>query len=400
MFIAPASIPINGAEAIVNVKLLKLLVSEGYLIDLISKKAAWEQYPLMQEEDLRHSLSSVTVLDGDNKIGFRTLWLHFRAWLRFGVLFKGIHWAFLASETAKSLLKTNSCMCVMTKNRPSEVVGYWLKRRYNIPWIATWNDPYPLERYPFPYGKGPQAKLWLLKRPLISQMGKADAHVFPSARLRDYMQSYLHADMSRMFVIPHIVDHSECRQKNDDGILRVCYLGCLDGPRQPWTMLDAIQTFRNSNEDAHFKVDFIGKVPDGMEDAVRARHIDDIVSICPPVSYAESTELLQRYDVALIIEAPCPEGVFLPSKVSDAMAAGMSIFAVSPAVGVLHDLYEDGKIQYFSDVTQVGSIVGAMQLMYSDYIAGRLKASGIPTEYEPVSVGTQYDKIIEMIGQV
>ena len=29
LFVAPASIPVNGAEAIVNVKLLKLLVSKG-----------------------------------------------------------------------------------------------------------------------------------------------------------------------------------------------------------------------------------------------------------------------------------------------------------------------------------------------------------------------------------
>lgn len=38
LMIAPASIPVTGAEAICNVKLLKVLSENGYKIDLISKK--------------------------------------------------------------------------------------------------------------------------------------------------------------------------------------------------------------------------------------------------------------------------------------------------------------------------------------------------------------------------
>ena len=38
LFIAPASFPANSAEAIVNLKQLKLLCDNGYKIDVISKK--------------------------------------------------------------------------------------------------------------------------------------------------------------------------------------------------------------------------------------------------------------------------------------------------------------------------------------------------------------------------
>ena len=159
LFIAPASIPVFAAEAIVNFKLLKLLVSKGYKIDVISKKAKWERYPMMFEEELQQKLSSVTIIEVSNKINLSSLWFHLRAWLRFGVMFKGIHWAFLASQKAKLLLMENNYSCVMTKNTPSEIVGRWIKRHYGTTWLATWNDPYPLERFPEPYGKGPNAKL-------------------------------------------------------------------------------------------------------------------------------------------------------------------------------------------------------------------------------------------------
>ena len=48
---------------------------------------------------------------------------------------------------------------MITKNYPSELLGYYLKKKYNIKWVATWNDPFPHEKYPHPYGNGPMAKL-------------------------------------------------------------------------------------------------------------------------------------------------------------------------------------------------------------------------------------------------
>lgn len=398
LFLAPASIPVNGAEAIVNVKLLKLLVSKGYYIDVISKKAKWEHYPLMQEEELVELLSSVTIIEVDNKVGLKTIWLHLRAWIRFKVLFKGVHWAFLASKKVKDLMLINSYLCVITKNYPSELVGCWIKRKYGLKWIATWNDPYPHERFPWPYGGGSQAQLPLLKRPILKQMSKyPDSHIFPSERLRNYMQTYLHADIKKLFVIPHIVESIENRtlECSDDGILKICYIGCLDGPRQPWTILDAIEILCKSHTDISFKVDFIGTTPEVTNQVIREKKLQDVVRIFKPVSYNESLMLLGKYNIALIIEAPCSEGVFLPSKVSDAMAVGIPIFAVSPAKGVLHDLFDRKFIQYFSDITKPESIYGELVRLINDYSNGSISRPAIPKEFTPEYVAMQYELIIK-----
>lgn len=400
LFFAPASIPVNGAEAIVNVKLLKLLISKGYVIDVISKKAKWEHYPIIQEEKLQESLASLTVIELDNKLSIKTLWLHLRAYLRFGVFFKGVHWAFMASKKAEVLIRKNTYQCIITKNYPSELVGYWVQRRFGIPWIATWNDPYPHERFPEPYGRGPKAQLPFLKRSIIKQMRSADAHVYPSSRLRDYMQSYMNCDIAKTFIIPHIVEPLMKSTESQEGVLKVCYIGSLDGPRQPWTTIDALDIINQKHKDLKLKVDFIGTTPHETNETIKAKHLEKIISVYPPVSYIDSLELLKRYDVALIIEAPCKEGVFLPSKVSDAMAAGLSIFAISPAVGVLNDLYNCGNINYFSDVTKVESIVEGFEKLISDYASsGKLDSPVVPGEYEPESVGIQYDSIIKLIAR-
>jgi hypothetical protein len=76
--------------------------------------------------------------------------------------------------------------------------------------------------------------------------------------------------------------------------------------------------------------------------------------------------VLKEYDVALIIEAACEEGIFLPTKVSDFMMAGMRMLAICPLTGVQHDLYEQGYISYFGDVTDVESIKKALLKIVDD----------------------------------
>jgi glycosyltransferase involved in cell wall biosynthesis len=57
--------------------------------------------------------------------------------------------------------------------------------------------------------------------------------------------------------------------------------------------------------------------------------------------YLDTMSRLAQSDVLLVIEAPCEEGVFLPSKVADYACLGKPILAVSPPIGTLNDLLSD-----------------------------------------------------------
>ena len=81
---------------------------------------------------------------------------------------------------------------------------------------------------------------------------------------------------------------------------------------------------------------------------------------------------MKQYDLCLLLEAPCEEGIFLPSKISDYMQNRKTIWAISPASGVLHDMYVDGKIDYFSDVKSVEDISSTLYNIYTDYQSERL----------------------------
>ena len=389
LFIAPASFPANSAEAIVNLKQLKLLCDNGYKIDVISKKMKWAQYPEEQYEQTLINLSSLHILEIDNKVSIQTVWTHLLTYLSFGIVYKGAHWAYLGLTVCKQLIAKKKYDYVITKNYPSELLGYYLKKKYNIKWVATWNDPFPHEKYPHPYGNGPMAKLSYSKRRLLKVMAKyADIHMFPSERLRDYMLQYLAVDMKKTRIAPHIVlDETHTPNISSKNILRIVHTGNLHSPRDPNLFLEGLMLFLEKVPEARIEFTFIGVMDDGFEENVKNKYLTKYVVILDPVSYDESLEIIKNYDIAMIIEAPCYEGIFLPTKVSDYMQCHKHIFSISPKDGVLHDLYSEDIVKYYADCTNVTSILNAIEQMYFDFINGDIEINmAVKSEYRGCSI--------------
>ena len=393
LVIAPASIPITGAEAICNVKLLRVLSENGYKIDLISKRMKYTHYPETNLAELGLNLNSVNTIEVDNKISLKVIWQHLCCLFIFGTVFKGAHWAYCVLKVAKELCKKNQYDAIITKNSPSELLGYYFKKKNGIKWIATWNDPYPTKKYPKPYGNGVNAKLFILERPLLKKMEEADYHIFPNQRIRDYMSNYINIPAEKTRIIPHVViprEHIDTPHEN----LKIVHLGNVLPPRDATPFLRALSEFIKNKQDAKIEIAFIGQTPQSIKDYIKTTHLEKYVKVVPPVKYEESQEILENYDIQLIVEAPCEEGIFLPTKVSDSMQLGKPIFTISPSVGVLNDLYKKGHISYFSSVKDEKDILATLEQVYNDFTNGKLKTFSLEKSYSPQTIFQQYDEII------
>ncbi len=393
LVIAPASIPITGAEAICNVKLLRVLSENGYKIDLISKRMKYTHYPETNLAELGLNLNSVNTIEVDNKISLKVIWQHLCCLFIFGTVFKGAHWAYCVLKVAKELCKKNQYDAIITKNSPSELLGYYFKKKNGIKWIATWNDPYPTKKYPKPYGNGVNTKLFILERPLLKKMEEADYHIFPNQRIRDYMSNYINIPAEKTRIIPHVViprEHIDTPHEN----LKIVHLGNVLPPRDATPFLRALSEFIKNKQDAKIEIAFIGQTPQSIKDYIKTTHLEKYVKVFPPVKYEESQEILETYDIQLIVEAPCEEGIFLPTKVSDSMQLGKPIFTISPSVGVLNDLYKKGHISYFSSVKDEKDILATLEQVYNDFTNGKLKTFSLEKSYSPQTIFQQYDEII------
>lgn len=393
LMIAPASYPVFGAEAIVNIKLLKALTNNtGFEIDLISKKSKWSDYPSDNISELGVKVNSINIIEVDNNISLKTIILHLKSLFFFKSVFRGCHWAIESLNIIKKLVSIRNYEYVLTKNAPSFLLGNYLKQKFGIKWIATWNDPYPTIKYPFPYGKGRDAKMGLLDNLQLKVMKNADMHIFPNDRLRRFMLSYMNIPLERTIVIPHVVNNNEnhLSTPNKNQTLRFIHSGNILPPRSPKTLIEAIDQIEEKIL-SDIRISIIGVTR--RCDFENSGNIEKAFELLPPVSYSESLKILKDYNIAIIIESPCDEGIFLPTKVSDFLQAGIPIWAISPRTGVLNDLYRNGNIPYFSDVEDIESIKKTLEKIYTDFKSNSICQNKIPPAFTEEAIIAQYNSL-------
>lgn len=395
LVIAPSSYPVNGAEAIVNIKLLRALTKCGkFEIDLVSKKHKWGNYKSKELSELGINLRSLNVVEVDNKINIRTIWQNLLCFFKFGVVYKGCHWAVSALPVVKKLLKENNYDYILTKDSPSLLLGSYFKRKENIKWVATWNDPYPTNFYPYPYGNGWAFKGTWADRKQIGLMRKyVDIHIFPSKRILDYMMKYLKLDINKTMVSPHVALSNELKPLLcDESKLRIIHSGNLKKPRDPRTFLCALSRLVHSYPETAIEVTILGVFDADTTYYIKELGLSDYIQIRQSISYDESLEELSNHHVALIIEANCEEGIFMPTKVSDFMQCGKPIFAISPSKGVLNDLYNGHCISYFASVDDETAIFRELERLYQDFLTNKEfpLSTNIPHIYTEDYIVQQY----------
>lgn len=391
LVIAPASYPVAGAEAIVNIKLLRSLTESGkFEIDLVSKKYTSINYPSGKLESYGVKLNTIHIGCVDNKVNFKTLFQHVACFFTLGICFKGCHWAYSVRGVVKKLIRKNKYDYVLTKGELAIPIGNYARKK-GVKWVATWNDPCPSSMYPAPYGRGLEYNGSIFDRALIRMMRNADIHIFPNVRLANYMQPIIKALKSQIAIIPHVVLQGS-RQVIKEDRLRLIHSGNLYPPRSPRTFMEAIGKFVNKYDKPKFKFCILGNLSKNDQLLLSEYNLNDYVEYLKPVEYSQSLALLNNFDVSVIIEADCEEGIYLPTKVADFMQMQIPIFSVSPSEGVLHDLYNEGNIPYFANVKDVDGITQTLDAIYNDFLCGNIKSNIVPKEYLPDNVIDTYYK--------
>lgn len=370
LFIANSCLPVTGPENICNARQLAVLSQSGqFKIDLVTRHDNTTYYPQDDIDKYGIKLNSLHFVDVDNKINIKTIWQHFRAWMKFGVVEAGYHWAYSALPLCERLVKENKYDYIISKNASSYILAYFLKHKYSIKWIASWNDPFPTFLWIEPYGHGNSPKNVRKCGRIVKIMKGADEYVYPNTRLARYVNSYVQADECNIHIVPHVmVSEPQVPRKRESGPIRLIHPGQCNAPRYARPLLQALKELlldKKITKD-ELTITFMGKTNVDEKLMMEEEPLKGVVNMRNSVAYHESMKILAEYDIALIIEAACDEGIFLPTKVSDFMMAGKRMFAICPRIGVQNDLFKQGFISYFGDVTDVQSIKNALLKIVED----------------------------------
>lgn len=246
----------------------------------------------------------------------------------------------------------------------SHLAALEVLKKVELPWCAYFSDPWPHHLYPEPYRftVGPLSRR-RLELSLDAMLRRADSLVFPSDRLRDWMLSgRRERHRSKAFVAPHLGEEG-APSPTSNGHLHIRHAGFLMKERRIEPLLAALERLRPEVRN-DLRVEFAGRY------AVQPK-VSEIVSFEPSMPPDAVRAWMAGADVALLVEAALAEGIFFPSKLSDYLAGGRPILALSPRRGVTADLLASGGGLLVEPEDEAG-IAAALERLHGLWREGRL----------------------------
>lgn len=387
LYIAPHCYPIRSSESICNSKVAYSLAKAGFKVDVYTC-ADKSTYPIDREINtlLKDSDNlTITTATGNvmtrntNKITLvKLLFRYLIIYLKTGYYYNGIEYSYNIVRSIKKKIKKQGGVnydVMITRGFYTEYVGIYIAKRYNIKWIANWNDPYPLEKFPEPYGKGYGAKLSIFSKKVVNNIEKyANIYTYPCERLRDYMfNCFMNITKEQTLVIHHMA-HSCIYYSGvtkSQNRLRLVHSGSVSRPRNPEKFLQAL-SIAIKQIGSNIECVFLGGYDSNIKQLVDIYDLNDNITFLPSMSYSESLKYLSSANISLIIEAICEEGIYLPTKFVDAIQCHTPVLCVSPQHGTLHDYVDRYNVGYFCDNENVENIAFTIARIFRDFKQNKL----------------------------
>lgn len=396
LFIAQQAFPVRSSECICNSKVAYSLAEAGFKVDVFTYTNK-STYPSDNKVDrILKSSPNLTVYEIEDKNhdyflspskslhkNIVSLWHLIKMGVKVGYFYNGMANAydiFTAVKAYVDKLESFPYDLVMTRAYDCEMAAIYLKEKYEVKWIANWNDPYPTCRFPEPYGRGPKTKLRFGFGKIYKKVKElVDYHTFPSERLRNYMLESFddrRITVDNTAVIPHMA-HSILMVKNRrerDCCLRIVSCGSVNSPRNPKLFVMALSKLIKDLQltPKDIRCFFVGKFDDKLSTIVSEHEVEQFVSFEGSKQYADCLDFISSCDLSLIIEAQCVEGIYLPTKFVDAVQCGVPVFCVSPNPGTLKDMVETYANGYCADNTSFDSILSCLKQAITDFRNGNL----------------------------
>lgn len=278
-----------------------------------------------------------------------------------------------------------------------------IKRKFPaVTWIAQFSDPWagnPLEHNRF-------AQLWAQKME-PQTLEAADYVVYNSDTSRALMmQQNPGAKPHKTAIIPHPFDASlyPARGKNRASKITLRHVGTLFENRTPEPLFVALAALfaRKPELRTVVQVELIGTIDRRMllTPAALALPAGVIVTL-PGVPYTASLEAIYDADILLLIEANVTNHLFMPSKLSDYLGAGVPILAIIPE-GPARDTLMQIESQWVVSPADIDGISRALETVIAavqhrdssvHWGDGDVRAA-----FSLEQVGKEYSNLIEKVN--
>ena len=312
-------------------------------------------------------------------------------------------WYFPASRAVKNIFKEQNFNLLFSWSSyiVSHIVGLYVKKNTNLPWIAYFSDPWTDN----PYKKfNKLAKIINLKieKKVVEN---ADKLIFNSAGVRDLMmQKYTKKYLSKTVILPHYFDpclYPKIKNKKNTKCI-FTHTGNFYGLRTPVPLFLAIKKLIEEKSDYVKNIEFIfiGAMPMEHKKIIKKLGIENIVKTINIVSYLKSLEYMKKSDYLLIIDAPSKKpSVFQPAKTIDYLGAKKPILAITTKTGQTAERILSLQVGEIADIENIENIKNKIIKMYKNWQNNDNKYIINNSKIEPYNVKNVSKQLIEIFNQ-
>ena len=264
--------------------------------------------------------------------------------------------------------------------------------KWHSKWYAYVHDPYPQQLYPRPYNYVPEG--YKKKRYFFREMTQVAKHmVFPSALLKEWMQSYFIDIEGKELIIPHQI--AEIPSANTElpayfkaSNFTILHAGNLLDLRNPEPLVTAFKNFCALYPEAkdESSLIFIGKT--SIFDDYLQSEIRENPSISKSEDYVPFDQVYrmqQETTINVILEATSEISPFLPGKFAHCVVANKPILLIGPYYSESKRLLGD-TYPYAYEFKQIDELTQTISTLYKEWKQGNTPRLDRPDLYEYLSV--------------
>jgi len=263
-------------------------------------------------------------------------------------------WNKYALKKAAELIREFKIETVVTTSPPhsTQLIGFKLKQKFNIRWIADLRDPWT-DIYYYTQFKHTALALRIDKNYEQKVVEKADVLITVSEDVKRIFADKSNLPIAaKTTVIPNGFDEEDFSISNIPTEIKriITYTGTISEAYDVDSFLEAINSL-----DDHLKsqllIRFVGKVPPSVENKFRLTGLE--IELVGYVDHIKSIEYLFRSDLLLLVipKVKNNQGI-LTGKFFEYLASQKPILAIGPTDGDLARIIEEtkcGKLFDYSD---------------------------------------------------
>jgi glycosyltransferase involved in cell wall biosynthesis len=389
--------PLGGAGVQRSLKFARYLPESGWEPRVLTAdpRGYWIRDPTLLEElpeavRVQRVASPLPVAGGRKGRRGSVHWIRALRWLSGWFLLPDAYlpWSLRALAAASRWLRRDLPDVLWTTSSPdsAHLVGWHLSRRWRIPWVADFRDPW-VERLSFhPPTRWHRAIQYRLEEGVVR---RAVAVVLTSQAARDrFAERYPWAG-EKLHVITNGYDEEDFAGFQWDlprDRFRILHLGQLNPERSLEPLLGPLRALLEAEPEARGRVELLCVGPHyaSHEREVRRHGLQDVVRFEDPRPHREAVRLLGTAHLLLLLECEGLRGrQVLPGKTFEYLRSGRPVLALVDPLGDAARLVPELRAGWVHAPSDAAGVLACLRERWARFRSGEVETGASAEALRP-----------------